>query len=355
MECGKCGSVSDKIRRAGFYKNRNGIIQRYFCPECGKTFSHSNNHGMRIKKDKIHMVIKLLCESSGIRAISRLTGLHQQTVLKILKLSGQLSNLCMNEKIKNVKCEVIQADEIYTMVYCKDWNNISRDRSWGSQYSFLAIDAKSKLIVSSVTGQRTLENAVKFLQMLKSRVSGCFQLNTDAWSGYAGIRGHKSSIKTVFGSEIDHATEEKEFWKKDRFISKSLAKTIRKSRIGNPDLGKASTSYVERINLTLRNFNRRFTRCTLGYSKKLINLRYSMSLFIWNYNFARKHMKNKTTPAIAAGISFDIMTVCELWKIQTNEARPKILEIIVARENEFDIFRVPFDRNKCTAFGLINF
>jgi IS1 family transposase len=273
---------------------------------------------MRIKKEKIHMVMKLLCESSGIRATSRLTGLHQQTVLKILKISGQLSRLHSNEKIRNLKCDVIQADEIHTIVQCKDWNNISKDSCIGSQYTFLAVDAQSRLIINSVIGQRTLDNAVKFFTNLKSRVTGRFQLNTDAWNAYAGIKGHKNAIKTVFGKEIDHATEEKQFWKRGQFISRSLAKTVRRPRVGNPDLEKGSTSYVERTNLTLRLFNRRFTRCTLGYSKKLLNLRYSISLFMWNFNFSRKHAANKTTPAIAAGIAFAIMTVEELWDYAAN-------------------------------------
>jgi len=266
---------------------------------------------MRIEKEKIYMVIKLLCESSGIRAISRLTRLHQETVLKILELSGKISAQYAQDKIKDVKCEVVQADEIHSIVQAKDWNIHPKDPSRGSQYTFLAIDAHSRLIVNSFTGQRTVENAARFFTDLRSRVTGRFQLNTDAWRGYAGF--HKNSIKTVFGKEIDHATEEKTFWKKGQFISKTLVKTTRKARVGNPDLGRASTSYVERMNLNLRLFNRRFTRCTLGFSKKLINLRHSIALFSWHQNFGRKHTMLKTSPAILLGISSTIATVQDLW------------------------------------------
>jgi len=268
---------------------------------------------MRIKKEKIHAVIRLLCESNGIRAIHRLTGLHQETVLKILELSGKLADKFQNDKIKNVNCEVLQADEIHTMVHAKDWNVFPKDPMKGSQYAFLAVDAKSKLIINSLIGQRTIDNAVKFFSTVKERVAGRFQLNTDAWNGYSGSVGRKNSIKTVFRTEIDHATEEKHFYKKGQFVSRSLAKTVRKPRVGNPDLGRASTSFVERTNLTLRQFNRRFTRCTLGYTRKFINLRHSLSLFSWHFNFVRKHTTIKSTPAIASGIALAIMTVVELW------------------------------------------
>jgi hypothetical protein len=145
---------------------------------------------------------------------------------------------------------------------------------------------------------------------MKERVTGRFQLNTD---GYIGYRGKCGAINRIFRNQVDHATEEKTFYKLGQFISRTLAKTTRKARLGNPDLDLASTSRVERTNLTLRTFQRRFTRCTAGFSKKLINHRLAVDLFVWYQNFARKHMTLKTTPAIDIGISVAIMTTLELW------------------------------------------
>jgi IS1 family transposase len=273
---------------------------------------------MRLAKDKIHMVVNLLCESSGIRSISRLTGLHQQTVLKILCLSGKLADQFQREKIKDLQCKVVTVDEIHTIVHGKDWGIKEKRSDWGSQYTFLSVDVESRLIINSNTGLRDTENAVGFFKTLKQRVPNRFQLNTDAWTGYAGRV--KNSIKTVFGKEIDHATEEKEYYKLNQFVTRTLARTRRKSRSGNPDLELGSTSRVERTNLNLRLFNRRFTRCTLGYSKKLLNLRHSMALFCWYQNFARKHTTLRTTPAIAIGISTVIMKACDLWAEQSSGA-----------------------------------
>ncbi|HVU08073.1 MAG TPA: hypothetical protein VHG89_05975 [Verrucomicrobiae bacterium] len=259
-------------------------------------------------------MIQLLTESSGIRAISRITKLHQETVLKILRLAGKISHKFMDGKIKGLKCEVVQADEIHSIVYAKDWGLKEKHDGRGSQYTFISVDAKSRLIINSYTGLRNEDSTMKFLSTLKKRVNGRFQINTDAWSGYTSRGRNPNCIRRAFGEDIDHATEEKEFYKLNQFVTRKLSKTNRKSRIGNPDLNRASTSYIERINLSMRLFNRRFTRCTLGFSKKLMNHRYAINLFMWNHNFARKHDTIKTTPAIACGISFVTMTIEELWK-----------------------------------------
>lgn len=265
---------------------------------------------MRIEKGRINMAIKLLCESSSIRATSRLTGLHQETVLKILKVASHLSAQIAEDKIKNFKAEVVQVDELYNFVYSRSFNTDDTDIEMGAQFTFLGVDAKSRMIINSFTGKRTRDNAVTFLTKLRQRVAGRFQMNTDCWNGYAG---HQNIIKKVFGKEIDHATEQKHFWKLGEFTTRRLARIERKARIGQPDLTKGSTSYVERTNLTVRHFNRRFTRCTTSYSKKLINLRYSMNLFCWHFNFARKHTTLKAVPAVFAGISSAIMTISDMW------------------------------------------
>lgn len=122
-------------------------------------------------------------------------------------------------------------------------------------------------------------------------------------------------MKSVFGAEIDHVTEEKTFYKLGQFVTRRLAKTVRKRRIGFPDLDRASTSVVERTNLNLRHFTRRFTRSTLGFSKKLINHRLAVDLFVWYTNFARKHLSLKTTPALALGLNVGKMQTGDLWNM----------------------------------------
>lgn len=286
------------------------MVQRYSCRSCGKTFSLSNNNGLRVSKEKINLAMKLLCESSGIRATHRITGLHQETVLKILKIAGTLAENVMDKKAKDLKCEVVAADEIHSFVHAREFNIKEKSADIGAQFTFLGVDQKSRFIISSVTGERSMENAEKFFSKMKQRVAGRFQLNTDSWRSYYG---KQSSIRRVFGDEIDHVTEEKTFWKQGQFVSRSLAHVKRTQRIGDPDMSNASTSRVERTNLNLRTFSRRFTRCTLGHSKKLVNHRLAVDLFVWYQNFGRKNGRLKTTPAVSIGIAASLMSVADLW------------------------------------------
>ena len=268
---------------------------------------------MRVHKEKIHLTVKLLCEASGIRAASRITGLHQQTVLRILKVAGTIAGQFMQHKARGLKCEVVAADEVHSYVHCRDMAVRGDARGKGTHFTFFAVDQKSKFIIGTATDGRTAEAAESFLRTVKSRVSGRFQLNTDAWRGYCGFGGKTNAVKRVFGGEVDHVTEEKTFYKLGQFTTRTLAKTVRKRRVGNPDLDRASTSVVERTNLNLRHFTRRFTRCTLSFSKKLINHRLAVDLFVWHSNFARKHATIKTAPAVALGLSVAIMHTVDLW------------------------------------------
>jgi transposase-like protein/IS1 family transposase len=319
LKCKSC--EGEDVKKFGVFQNRNGVVQRYFCNDCNKTFSVSNNNGLRLEKAKIGLAIKLLCESSGIRQTSRIVGIHQETVLKILKISGTIAAQYLQDKAKNLKCEVVAADEVHSYVHTRQCKLKEKDSHKGTQFTFFAVDQKSKFIISTYTGQRNVATASKFLGGLKARVSGRFQLNTDAWRCYAGFGATQNTVKRVFGHEIDHVTEEKTFWKTGQFTSRALAKVTRKRRIGFPDTTKASTSVVERTNLNLRHFTRRFTRCTINFSKKLINHRLAVDLFVWHSNFARKHLTLKTTPAIAVGIATVALTTLDLWNVGIQKAK----------------------------------
>jgi len=219
----------------------------------------------------------------------------------------------MKDKARDLKCEVVAADEVHSYIYARDYAVQNKVFGRGAHFTFFAVDQKSKFIINTETSERSAKNAESFLAKLKERVRGRFQLNTDAWRGYCGFGGSTNAVKRVFGNGVDHVTEEKTFYKLGQFTSKKLAKTIRKRRIGFPDMDKASTSVVERTNLNLRHFTRRFTRCTLSFSKKLINHRLAIDLFVWYQNFARKHLTTKTTPALALGLNVPMMNSMDLW------------------------------------------
>lgn len=245
----------------------------------------------------------------GIRAIQRLTGLHQETILGILESAGQKAAEVQDAKVRNVKAEQIQADEIHTFVYSKAINTEPDDLERGDFFTYLAVDRQSKLVVSSLVGKRSRENTLAFLNDLRGRVNGHFQLTTDAAPIYGGSVG---AVSNVFGGTIDYATETKRFAAPLPYIPRRVIGIRRIRRIGEPDMAQATTCHVERTNLSVRLFNRRFTRCTLGYSKKLENLRHAVALFVAHFNFCRVHSAHGMTPARAAGLTDHTWTIDEL-------------------------------------------
>jgi IS1 family transposase len=290
-------------------------------------------NGIRTDAGEAAKVIGMLCEGVGIRAISRLTGLDKKTVLRILESAGEHCARLLDAKIRNVNAEQIQADEICCFVGCRQYNTIEGDPERGQFFTFLSVDRASKLILNWRTAKRKRPEAIEFFTDLKGRVQNRFQLSTDGWRGYSGKIG---AVRRVFGDNIDYATEIKHFpadnprlstlrfglWKVD---PKNIVSTKRKRRIGEPDMALATTSHCERTNLSVRLFNRRFTRLTLGYSKKLANLRHAVALFIAHFNFCRNHTALKIkatettkaqerTPATAAGLTDHTWTIEEMLK-----------------------------------------
>jgi IS1 family transposase len=265
--------------------------------------------GLRVDFKQACQVVHLLCESMGIRAIQRITGLHQETILNILETAGQKAAAFLDAKIRNVNASVIQADEIHTIVYSKQQNTPKDDFERGEQFTFISVDRRSKLIINWLVGKRTAINANDFLMDLKSRLANRTQLTTDNWKIYSSVEGQ---VSRVFGQDVDYATETKYFAKPAPFLPRQLTSVRRHCCIGNPDMNLATTAHAERTNLSARLFTRRFTRCTLGYSKKLANLKHAVALFVWHFNFCRKHSAHGQTPAQAAGLTDHQWTIEEM-------------------------------------------
>lgn len=270
---------------------------------------------MRISSEQAAQVVNLLVEGVGIRAISRLTRLNKETVLNVLETAGAACARVLDEKIRDVECESVQADELWSFVYCKNVNNKSRDPEHGDAYTFLGIDRNSKLILSHLVGKRDRGCASEFAEDLRVRIKGRTQLTTDQFQGYL------NAVLDAFGSEVDFSQQHKSFapdnngssnFTARRYSPPKISMLKTKIHIGNPNRDLISTSHVERTNLTVRLFNRRFTRLTLGYSKKLANLKHSVAILIAHFNFCRVHSAHKLTPAVAAGIADHTWTIDEL-------------------------------------------
>jgi IS1 family transposase len=270
--------------------------------------------GVRIETEKAVQVVNLLVEGVGIRAASRLTGLDQGTILNILRTAGEHCARLVDAKIQNITASHVEIDEIYGFVKCLQ-KNIDKDNTQqGDQYAFFASESVSKCILHWHVGKRDNATINVFLNGLKPRIAGRFQLSTDGFRGYTSPHG---GVPRVFGPEIDYGTEIKrygpEFPYSDRRFNPIVCTSVkRQRRFGNPNLDITTVNHAERTNLSVRLFNRRFTRKTLGYSKTLENHKYAMVLLVAHYNFCRVHSAHKQTPAQAQGLTDHQWTIEEL-------------------------------------------
>ena len=316
-----CYCCQGETKRFGKFQNKNRIVQRYRCVRCGKTSSESQplDGAVRIEHDKVVQIVKLLSEGLGIRAISRFTGCHTHTVLNVLDMVGDKCRRLLHDKFTNITPKgPLQIDELWSRVGIRQSRTHVADELRGDFYTFLAIDSVSKLILSHHTGKRDVEATETFCKDLASRVDGRVQITTDGFSAYP------NAIRRNFFGRTDYAMMQKHYAATSpqkessrRYSPAPFVGVDIRIKIGNPDRTKISTSYVERTNLTVRHFNKRFTRLGIGWSKKLENHKSALVIFVAVYNLVKIHRTTGTTPAHAAGLTDKAWTIEELIKAAT--------------------------------------
>lgn len=269
----------------------------------------------RLPIEKRAQIIGLLVEGMSMRAVSRVVGCSINTVTKLLEEVGFACNMYQSERLRNLPCKRVQCDEIWAFCYSKEKNVAPEDKGilgHGDVWTYTAIDADSKLMVSYMVGRRDAEYASAFINDVAGRLANRVQLTTDGHAPYL------NAVADTFGSEIDYAMLVKHYGAapsmndQRRYSPASLIAAEKKEIIGSPDKKHVSTSYVERANLTMRMGMRRFTRLTNGFSKKVENLEHAVSLHFMHYNFARIHKTLRVTPAMEAGIADHVWTLEEI-------------------------------------------
>jgi IS1 family transposase len=259
-------------------------------------------------------VITALVEGCSVRSTSRMTGVAKSTILRLLEEVGTACADYQDRALRNITSKRVQVDEIWSFCYAKQKNVTSevweRAGYAGDVWTFTAIDADTKLVISWLVGGRDAGCASEFLQDVAARLSNRIQLTTD---------GHKMYLLAVpdaFGEAVDYAQLVKVFGNdpegQKRYSPAQCLGTKRVDIIGDPDPEHISTSYVERQNLTMRMSMRRFTRLTNAFSKKIDNHMHQVALFYMHYNFGRVHQTLKATPAMAAGLSSHVWSIQEI-------------------------------------------
>lgn len=271
-----------------------------------------------ISMDKKVAVISALVEGCSVRSTSRMTGVSKGAILRLLVSVGAACTAYQDRAIRNVSAKRVQVDEIWSFCYAKQKNvtpEMAEERTCGDVWTFTAIEAQTKLVISWLVGRRDAGSAAEFLQDVAGRLSNRIQLTTD------GHKMYLTAVPDAFGNQIDYAQLVKVYGNNPegqaRYSPAQCLGTKRVEVIGDPDGEHISTSYVERQNLNMRMNMRRFTRLTNAFSTKIENHVAMIALFHMHYNFARIHQTLRVTPAMEAGISSHVWSINEIVSISS--------------------------------------
>jgi IS1 family transposase len=287
----------------------------------------------RLTTSQRAQVVRCLVEGNSIRATVRMTGVAKNTIANLLVDLGRVCEAYQDEHLRNLPCRRIQRDEMWGFIRAKQ-KNVTEEKmaqGCGDVWTWVAIDADTKLVPCWMVGQRDIASATDFIGDLASRLNHRVQLTTD------GHRLYLAAVEDAFGGDIDYAQLIKVYGAsgeaQTRYSPGQCIGIECRAVTGSPDPKHISTSYVERQNLTMRMSMRRLTRLTNAFSKKLENHMAANALHFIYYNFARIHQSLRVSPAMAAGVTD------KLWDVED------IVALLEPKSELDGIYRTAVDRN----------
>lgn len=280
----------------------------------------------KLSSEKRARILMALIEGNSIASTCRMTGAAKMTVLALIAEVGESCIRFHDAMVRDLStARFIQCDEVWSFCYAKEKNvpTDQRGTGKGSIWTWTALDSESKLMVSWVMSDRSQASADALMADLRSRVSQPIHITSDGHSAYLS-----AVIKTFHEGEVHYAECIKTFGNSgkppdvsansaaSRYSPGRVTGVEKRPRLGWPFEDRISTSHMERWNLTLRMRNRRFTRLTNGFSKKLANHGHMLAITMVYYNFCRKHASLKgKTPAMAAGLTSYVWTASDLLSL----------------------------------------
>ena len=276
----------------------------------------------RLDADKRERVISALIEGCSIRSTVRMTGVAKKTVMRLLVEAGAVAADYQYRVFRNLPCRRIQVDELWAFVGAKQKNLTPENEARGAVgdiWLWTAVDADTKLVPSWLLGDRNAQTAHVFMLDLASRLSNRVQLTSDSHGAYL------RAVESAFGHQIDYAQLQKVYGEsiepEKRYSPATCIGCRRQELIGDPDPKHISTSFVERHNLSVRMMNRRYTRLTNAFSKKIENHAAAVALGYFAYNFIKIHRTLRMTPAMATGVTNRLWEVSDLVALIEAEER----------------------------------
>lgn len=264
-----------------------------------------------LERSKQEAVIGALVEGNSIRSVERMTGVHRDTVMRLQHRIGEGCRELMDREMRNLRCARIQLDEVWGFVGKKrrQLRPTDNEAMVGDAWTWVALDPDTKLVPAFRVGKRDNEAAEAFIDDLHARLVGRVQISADA------LRAYVFAIDRTF-RDVDFGQIVKVFEAAPagpgRYSPPHVTSAKRRSVFGHPDPDHICTSHVERLNLTTRMGMRRMTRLTNAFSKKIEHHRSATALHFGHYNYVRKHLTLRTTPAVAAGVADRPWSVSDL-------------------------------------------
>jgi IS1 family transposase len=275
----------------------------------------------KLTPERRAQILGMMAEGVSIRAITRLTGASKNTVVKLLRDAGEAFSAYQDRELRNLRCKRLQLDEIWAFVYAKQKNvptAKAAPEQAGDIWTWVAIDADTKLVASYCIGNRDAATANAFVSDLAGRLAGRAQITSD------GLRLYVDAMERAFGAGVDYAMLMKLYGDapegQKRYSPAECVDCKRAAVMGSPDPAHVSASYAERQNLSMRMGTRRLTRLTNAFSKKAENHAHAMAIYFMHYIFVRIHQTLQVTPAMAAGVTgrlwelSDLVAVLEEWE-----------------------------------------
>jgi IS1 family transposase len=287
----------------------------------------------KLSTERRAQILGMMVEGNSIRAIVRMTGASKNTIVKLLEVAGEAFSAYQDRVFRDLPCKRLQLDEIWAFCYAKQRNvpfaKNAPDEA-GDIWTWVALDADTKLVPSWRIGDRSGATAIEFVCGLSRRLASGVQITSN------GHRAYLEAVEAGFGVDVDYAQLIKLYGEVPHSAGRYSPAQIQGTKTfcctGDPDPKHISTSYVERQNLTMRMSIRRFTRLSNGFSKKAENHAHSAAIHFMHYNFVRIHQSLRVTPAMAAGVTKTLWSPLDMVSvIEECEARwaPKLADRLI--------------------------